>query len=353
MPSGDSIAQPICSDARLCRTAWPRGDGDGLTRAGRQHHAAGVQGLGGRNENPTTPGYHKLVYSWQENGQERQMPFVLYLPEGYDAAKKWPLLVFLAGMGERGSDPAAVMNCGVPVDLGGRPEVRKWLPMMMLFPLCPSDRTWDMPDMPPIVVNLIRSSLTRWPVNADKVYVTGLSMGGRGCWALAREAPDLFAVSAPLVGRELEPETTAKQLSKSQTTFLVISGLMDNVSEPDSRHMVEALRQYPLDVVYAPVPRANHFLWPQYYGSKEFYEWLLLHEKGKPRPTARASADDLIGLFYVDQKGSQEFREKLQQEFSTSRNTGTSTTAPAREQRRPQAGDGGSEKRVRDLSADA
>lgn len=271
---------------------------------------------GSSNGNPTTPGYHKLVFEWQENGEAREMPFVLYLPEGYTPDKHWPLMIFLAGMGERGSDPAVVMNCGVPVDLGGRPEVRKWLPMIMLLPLCPSDRTWDSPDMPPKVVSLIRSCMDRWPVDSDRVYVTGLSMGGRGCWALAREAPDLFTVVAPLVSRELDAERTAQMLSKSQTTFLVISGMADGASEPASRQMVDALRKYPVDVVYAPVPRAPHGLWPAYYGSKQFYEWLLMHQKGKGVSAARPSADDMISLYYTDQKGSREFQDKLQAEFS-------------------------------------
>ena len=269
------------------------------------------------NDNPTTPGYHKLVYTWKEGGRDRRMPFMLYLPQGYDASKKWPLLVFLSGMGERGSDPSAVMNCGIPADLSNRPEVLKWLPMMMIFPLCPGDRTWEMEDMPTVVVSLIRSSMVRWPVDSKRVYLTGLSMGGRGCWALAREAPDLFAVTAPIAAHEFEPEITAKALAGSDTTVLVISGMLDEKSEPDSGHMVEALRKYSSDTVYVPIPNARHFIWAQYYRSKDFYQWLLLHEKGKPRPVGRASADDLIGLFFADQKGGQAFQDKLQKEFST------------------------------------
>lgn len=103
---------------------------------------AAFAGWENESPDPVEPGYHKMVFRWEEKGESRQMPFMVYLPEGYqgraETGQKWPVLVYLSGMGERGADPAIVMNCGIPVDMASRPEVRKWLPMIMILPLCPA-----------------------------------------------------------------------------------------------------------------------------------------------------------------------------------------------------------------------
>jgi hypothetical protein len=295
----------------LGRTVWA----DGATRPAAA--PAGVfKGWGQESENPTAPGYHYMVYQWQENGQRREMPFSLYLPEGYQAGgKKWPMLTFLSGIGERGSDPCAVMNCGVPVDVGREAGLQKWMPMVVLLPLCPNDRLWDSPDMPPAVVRLVRAAAAKWDVDASRLYVTGLSMGGKGCWVMAKEAPDLFAVVAPIVGREFERDAVAKALHGTGTTCLVISGMNDPISEPDSGRMVEALRREDVDVAYAPVPHGEHCLWSSYYGNREFYEWLLLHQRGAAIPKDRPTGDHMTGLCFADAKGGQDVQHRLQKEL--------------------------------------
>jgi dienelactone hydrolase len=257
-----------------------------------------------------------MVYQWQEAGQQRQLPFVIYLPEGYrPGTKLWPLLTFLSGMGERGSDPSVVMNCGVPVDVGDHPELQKWMPMILLMPVCPSDRMWDSPDMPPAVLRLIHAAAETWDVDASRLYLTGLSMGGMGSWAVGKQAPDLFAVVAPIASAELDPQGVAKALHGSGTTCLVISGMDDIVSQPDSQHMVEALKAQAVDVTYAPIPHGQHYVWSAYYGNREFYEWLLLHRRGAPIPKDRPSGDYLAGLFLAEAPASQQVRQRLQKEL--------------------------------------
>ncbi len=278
--------------------------------------AGAFSGWGQESANPSTPGYHYMVYRWQEGGRSREMPFSLYLPEGYSAGgKKWPMLTFLSGKGERGSDPSAVMNCGVPVDMSRQAGLQKWMPMVILLPLCPSDREWPSPDMSSAVARLVRAAATKWDIDASKLYLTGLSMGGKGCWAVAMEAPNLFAVVAPIVSREHEAQAVASALRGSGTSFLVISGTADASSEPGSQHMVDAIKAQGIDVTYAPVPHADHYLWPKYYGNREFYEWLLLHRRGTSIPQDRPTGDHMTGLFFADAKGGQELQQRLQKEL--------------------------------------
>ena len=275
------------------------------------------KGWGQEDANPRTPGYHKMVYQWQEDGKQRELPFVIYLPQGYRlGGPKWPMLTFLSGVGERGSDPAAVMTCGVPVDVGNKPDLQNWMPMIILLPLCPQDRTWEAPDMAPTVIRLIRSVMAKWAVDRSRLYLTGLSMGGKGCWIVAREAPTLFSVVAPLVANEVDPSDTATILRNSGTTFLVISGQNDNLSEPASAHMVEALKKESIDVAYSMVPHGSHFIWSAYYGSREFYDWLLLHRRGAPPPKNRPTGDHMTGIYFAAAKGDQQVQQRLQAQFS-------------------------------------
>ena len=278
---------------------------------------ATFKGWGQEDANPRTPGYHKMVYQWQEDGRQRELPFVIYLPQGYRlGGPKWPMLTFLSGVGERGTDPAAVMTCGVPVDVGNKPDLQKWMPMIVLLPLCPPDRTWESPDMAPAVVRLIRSATAKWAVDPRRLYLTGLSMGGKGCWIVAREAPSLFSVVAPLVARQVDPAGTATILRDSATTFLVISGQADEMSEPDSAHMVEALKKESIDVAYSMVPHGPHFIWSAYYSSREFYDWLLMHRRGTPPPKNRPTGDHMTGIYFAAEKGDQQFQQRLQAQFS-------------------------------------
>ena len=106
---------------------------------------AGVlRGYAGSEANPQTTGFHKLVYESTEYGKTRQFPFSVFLPHGYaQDSKRWPMLTFLAGLGDRGSDPGMAMACGVPLEIGRSMELRQWMPMIVLTPQCPNDRVWE------------------------------------------------------------------------------------------------------------------------------------------------------------------------------------------------------------------
>ncbi len=260
--------------------------------------AGSFHGYAGASDDPRSSGFHKLVYQWTEDGRARQIPFAIFLPEGYGSdGRRWPMLTFLAGLGDRGPDPGVSMGVGVPLEIGRDPELRRWLPMIVLTPQCPNDKVWESPGMPQTVLTLIRAVTQRFAVDRAQLSVTGFSNGGRGCWALAAEAPDLFAVTVPVVSREHDAADTASRLAGKGTTCLVISGLQDPKSEPASSHMVDALRSQNVDVVYAPIPNGQHFIWSAFYREKEFYEFLLQHRRGSPIPASRATGERFAQLF--------------------------------------------------------
>lgn len=252
----------------------------------------------GATDDLRSAGFHKLVYEWSEEGKLRTLPLCLYLPSGYGSDdRRWPMLTFMAGLGDRGPDPSIAMGVGVPLEIGRNAELRKWLPMIVLTPQCPSDRVWDSPGTSEMVLRLIRAAAKQFAVDESRLYVTGFSDGGKGSWVLAAEAPELFAVCAPIVSKEYEAEETAKKLAGSGMTCLVVSGLSDPKSEPASSRMVEELRKREVDVTYAPVPKAGHFIWTGFYGQREFYEWLLLHARGNKPPKSRPTGEDFLAMY--------------------------------------------------------
>jgi len=250
----------------------------------------------------TTPGFHKMIFAWAENGIKHQLPFSIYLPLGYGKDDRhWPMLTFMAGLGDRGTDPGAGMAVGVPAAIGRDPALQKWLPMIVLTPQCPSDKVWDTPGMAQDVLRLVHAVMDQFPVDSSRMYVTGFSDGGKGTWVLAAAEPNLFAVAAPVVSREYQAEQTAKLLSGTGIACLAISGTADDVSEPATAHMVAALRKQKVDVTYVPVPKGKHFIWQAFFTRQEFYQWLLLHRRGQAPPQTRPSDDDFLKLYAAHQ----------------------------------------------------
>src|ERR1700756_5414953 len=121
-----------------------------------------------------------------------KLDYLLYLPEGYDKEEKaWPLLLFLHGAGESGHDLNKVKIHGPPKLI----EAGKSFPMIVVSPQAPR-MGWDVPTLNALLDDIVATH----KVDRDRVYVTGLSMGGFGTWALAAAYPDKFAAIMPICG---------------------------------------------------------------------------------------------------------------------------------------------------------
>lgn len=189
-----------------------------------------------------------------------------------------------------------LFSSGVSHDLAQRPEIQNWLPMIMVGPQCPADARYEDARIGKAITGLIDEITQRYPVDAQRRYVTGFSMGGTACWSVARFAKERLAVVAPIVARVFEPQVLSDALAGTGSTCLVISGEVDAKSEPGSSVMVKALRGRGVDVVYAMVPKGDHNLWSWYYRDKRFYEWLLSHRQGSPKPADRLGEATLIEM---------------------------------------------------------
>ena len=194
----------------------------------------------------------------------------LALPKGYAQSpkKKWPLLLFLHGAGERGDNLDAVKVHG-PLKLIA--QGRKF-PFIVVAPQCPANDWWRPDGLAALLDDIER----RYRVDKQRVYVTGLSMGGFGTWSLALEFPDRFAGIAPICGGGhwwVAPRI-------KHLPVWVFHGKKDSVVEyARSVEMVAALKKCGGNVKFTTYPNANHDSWTATYQNPELYRWLLSHKR--------------------------------------------------------------------------
>ncbi len=192
------------------------------------------------------------------------------LPAGYatDRRKRWPLLVFLHGMGERGPDLTAVKRHGLPRLVE---EGRKF-PFILVSPQCPADSWWNAAAIDAFV-GKIASQLR---VDPDRVYLTGLSMGGYGTWATACFNPARYAAIVPICGGgEVRHASHLRHVP-----VWAFHGAQDKVVRPPrSRTMVKAVRTAGGDAKLTLFPEAEHNSWDPAYATPGLFDWLLAQRR--------------------------------------------------------------------------
>ena len=198
-----------------------------------------------------------------------QLEYLLSLPADYGQSRKsWPLVLFLHGSGESGNDLNKVKVHGPPklVDENGP------FPFILVSPQSPG-RGWN----PDVLNALLDSVMKKYRVDKDRVYLTGLSMGGYGTWALAAAHPEKFAALAPICGGG-DPAEAGKL---ARLPIWVFHGAKDTTVPPKrSEEMVAALKAAaggnPRFTLY---PEAGHDSWTATYADPEFYKWLLAQKR--------------------------------------------------------------------------
>ena len=196
------------------------------------------------------------------------MKYLIYLPKDYEQKESWPLMLFLHGSGERGDNLDLVKKHGPPklIDAG------KQFPFIVVSPQCPNGQSWE-----PFKLTALLDEITeKYKVDQDRIYLTGLSMGGFGTWALAAHTPNRFAAIVPICGGG-DP-SRAKRIAHIPT-WVFHGGKDPTVPIENSKKMVEALKKAGGDPKFTIYPDAGHDSWTQAYNTPELYEWLLQQKR--------------------------------------------------------------------------
>lgn len=220
-----------------------------------------------------------------EMAQTVHLPYLLHLPADYDpeAEKRWPLILFLHGAGERGEDLERIKVHGIPRVAEARPD----FPFVAVSPQCPENRWWSDFLLP--LMLLLDEVVGSCAVDPDRVYLTGLSMGGYGTWHLATEYPDRFAAIAPICGGGHWAYGFPERVCalKEVPVWAFHGAQDDTVPLSESEALVRELKRCGGDVRLTAYPRVKHDSWTRTYDNPELYAWFLSHTRGRCGSPAR------------------------------------------------------------------
>lgn len=204
----------------------------------------------------------------------------------YDPVTKYPLVIFLHGSGERGNDNESQLKWGVK-NFATSQNMKMYRPIV-IAPQCPKNMSWgnfsneDMslqatPSEPmKLLIELINEAKLKLPVDPNRIYITGLSMGGYGTFDAISRYPNLFAAAVPVCGGG----DVSKAPEISHLPIWIFHGALDAAVDPIlSRNMVEALTLAGANPGYTQYPEAGHFSWIAAYSDIMMMEWLFNQRK--------------------------------------------------------------------------
>ncbi len=192
--------------------------------------------------------------------------FLLFIPRQYAEQDAWPLILFLHGSGERGTNVDSIKKHGTPRYVDSNPS----FPFIVVSPQLPTSLSrWETSAL----ADLLDEVVCRYAVDVNRIYVTGLSMGGIGTWAMAISYPDKIAAIAPVSGWGFPDEAATIR----HIPAWVFHG-SDDTAVPLRRaqEMVDALRAVGGNVTFTVYPGLDHSdTWPPTYEASALYDWFL------------------------------------------------------------------------------
>lgn len=227
--------------------------------------------------------------------------YQVFVPEDWTKNKKWPVILFLHGAGERGDDGLVQTEVGIGTAIR---RYRSRFPAVVVMPQCRKDMWWA-DSMADIAMAALAEAQKEFHGDANRVYLTGLSMGGYGTWYLAGKYPGKFAAIAPICGGILMPDKArtqspddnapyteaAKKIGKTPV-WIFHGGDDPVVPVTESRRMAEAMKAVlgqdtlytarpagrPVEVpevIYTEYPGGGHNSWEKAYADPDLISWLL------------------------------------------------------------------------------
>lgn len=196
--------------------------------------------------------------------------YVVYVPAGYRRAVRWPLIVFLNGMGECGTDGQRHVEVGLGPAIQRHPE--RW-PFVVVFPQKP-DKPSQWAEHEAMVMAMLAATERDYAIDDERRFLTGLSQGGAGTWALGSKHRAVWAAIAPVCGYGRVADVVA---GLKDMPIWAFHGIEDKtVPAKQSQDLVAgvaAIGGKPLLTLYE---RTAHNSWDQAYGQSALAEWLRL-----------------------------------------------------------------------------
>ena len=209
------------------------------------------------------------------HGRCEEVKYLVYYPEGYLSKRPWPLLLYLHGSGQRGSDLNQLFGWGLPALIAKGKRV----PMLVVSPQCRENRWWKSQ----MLLKLLDHVERRLPIDRDRIYVCGESMGGNGTWALSAAAPERFAAAVPVCGwGRFEDAERLRDLP----IWTFHGGKDDVVPIEKNQDMVDAVRKEGGHIRFTVFPELGHGITEEVF-CEDLFTWLSQQRR-------RSSADKQV-----------------------------------------------------------
>jgi predicted peptidase len=227
--------------------------------------------------------FRKKVYATKTGDR---LPYRLYVPLGYDANRKYPLLLWLHGGEGRGSDNVKQLNGGnqIGTHFWAGKDVQLKFPMFELVPQCPSGDNWSDPDLnqPTKWLELTMSALAdvqkEFSIDPDRIYLAGQSMGGLGVWSTLQAYPGKWAAAVILSAYDNFTNVSAL----ASTPLWVFQGEDDGtVPVLLVRDMMKQLRKAHANLRYTEYPKTDHEVWKKAFAEHDLLPWLSSQKRGQ------------------------------------------------------------------------
>ncbi len=228
--------------------------------------------------------------------------YQVFVPDNWTSQEKWPVILFLHGAGERGDDGLAQTEVGI----GRAIRIdRSRFTAIVVTPQCRKDMWWTQSPMDDVAMGALAQAQKEFHGDPQRLYLTGLSMGGYGTWYLAGKHPGKFAALAPICGGILMPEKArtqspgdnslyveaAKKIGNDTSVWIFHGGADDTVPVTESQRMADAMKtvmrqqavyteSHPVivavpEVIYTEYPGVGHNSWDKAYAEHDLIRWLL------------------------------------------------------------------------------
>jgi len=214
-------------------------------------------------------GQHKKPFKNRNKQKSIGANYLLYLPKDYDKdGRLWPLIVYLHGASVRGDKIERIKRYGLPMLL----EKKEDFPFIVISPQCPRGKYWDSDE----IISLIDEVESEYPIDKEKIYLTGVSLGGHGTWAAAGKYPDKFAAIAPLCGRG---DTLWAETLKNVPSWVFHGSKDRKCPIYYSENLVNAITSKGGEVKFTIYPKRGHRIDTETYQNPELYQWFLSHSR--------------------------------------------------------------------------
>ena len=218
------------------------------------------------------------------NARGEKMRYLLHVPASYDRREKYPLILWLHGGGSRGDDLKLLLTYGDQHGIGylARRDVQSSFPSFIVAPQCPRNKLWADPDadQPSHEMKLVLEILDKVraddSIDARRLYVMGISMGGYGTWDIVARRPGLFAAAVPICGGGSPSQAAATV----KTAVWAFHGERDELVNPsESRRMITALRLAGGEPRYTEYKGVGHNSWERTFSERDLLPWLFTQQR--------------------------------------------------------------------------